>query len=92
LKRQGSLVPKTPQTSEFLTVVLENEKKEVNLPVLTGSDGVKFVDIQTLYAKTNLFCFDPGFTVTGSCVSAISNATKDGNLFYRGYSVLDLVQ
>jgi len=39
-----------------------------------------------------MFLYDPGYTITASCVSAISNATSDGQLFYRGYSVEDLVE
>uniref|UniRef100_A0A7S3IQ05 Citrate synthase n=1 Tax=Strombidium inclinatum TaxID=197538 RepID=A0A7S3IQ05_9SPIT len=45
-----------------------------------------------MYAKTSLFCYDPGYTITGSCVSAIGNVTKEGNLYYRGYHVKDLVE
>ena len=50
------------------------------------------IDIQTLYAKGGLFCYDPGYAYTGSCVSAITLAREDGEIFYRGYSVTDLVQ
>ena len=39
-----------------------------------------------------MFCFDPGYTVTGSCKSAICNATADGKLYYRGYAIEDLVE
>lgn len=45
-----------------------------------------------MYAKSGVFCYDPGYTITGSCVSSITNATTDGKLFYRGYAVEDLVK
>ena len=38
-----------------------------------------------------MFLYDPGYTITGSCVSAISNATPDGKLFYRGFPIEELV-
>jgi len=59
---------------------------------LVGSDGKEMLDIQALYAKAKIFCYDPGFTVTGSCKSTIGNATADGKLYYRGYDVEDLVE
>ena len=58
---------------------------------MTGNDGNILIDIQTLYAKAGVFCYDPGYTITGSCLSSIANATTDGNLYYRGYSIQDLV-
>lgn len=50
------------------------------------------LDIQALYAQAGIFCFDPGYTITGSCKSAIGNATSDGHLYYRGYSIDDLAE
>lgn len=53
--------------------------------------GEKHLDIRALYMQTNLFLFDPGFTVTGSCASAISYSNEKGVLLYRGYSIEDLI-
>ena len=39
-----------------------------------------------------MFLYDPGYSITGSCVSAISNATIEGKLYYRGYQIEELVQ
>jgi citrate synthase len=39
-----------------------------------------------------VFCYDPGYTITGSCLSAIGNATAEGGLYYRGYAIEDLVE
>lgn len=53
--------------------------------------GEKHLDIRALYAQANLFFFDPGYTVTGSCASAISYSNENGVLLYRGYSIEDLI-
>jgi citrate synthase len=53
--------------------------------------GEKHLDIRALYMQTNLFLFYPGFTVTGSCASAISYSNEKGALLYRGYSIEDLI-
>jgi len=56
-----------------------------------GND--KFLDIRDLNAKTGFFTYDPGFTCTGACASAITFI--DGNkgiCLYRGYPVSDLVE
>lgn len=45
-----------------------------------------------MYAKAGIFCFDPGYAYTGSCASSITNAREDGEVFYRGYSVTELVE
>lgn len=67
--------------------------KEVKLPIIVGSEeNKKFLDIRALYAHSNMFLFDPGYKITGSCHSAISFATEAGEIFYRGYSIKDLVE
>ena len=52
--------------------------------------GERFIDIRNLYAQTNMFMFDPGFTITGSCASAITYSNEKGVLLYRGYRIEDL--
>ncbi|KAF4653365.1 hypothetical protein FOL47_010564, partial [Perkinsus chesapeaki] len=42
------------------------------LPILEGSHGDQFIDIRNLSAHTGLFSFDPGFSCTASCSSAIT--------------------
>ena len=46
--------------------------KVVDLPVKTGTIGPSVVDIGKLYAQTEMFTFDPGFTSTASCESQIT--------------------
>ena len=51
------------------------------------------IDIRTLYQKSGHFTFDPGFTATGSCVSAITYIDGPaGELRYRGYKIEDLAE
>ena len=60
-------------------------------PVLEGSVGPSVIDIRSLYAKTGLFTYDPGFTSTASCDSTITYIDGDkGELLYRGYPIEQL--
>jgi citrate synthase len=59
--------------------------------VMSGSVGPDVIDIRKLYAKTGAFTFDPGFTSTAACESAISYIDGDeGVLLHRGYSIQQL--
>ena len=67
--------------------------KAVDLPVRSGSIGPDVVDIRKLYAQTDAFTFDPGFTSTASCESAITYIDGDeGILLHRGYSIEQLAE
>jgi len=51
------------------------------------------IDIRTLYAQTGHFTYDPGFTATGSCMSAITFIDGEkGRLTYRGYKIEELAE
>lgn len=61
------------------------------IPILYDVFGCGFLNIQNLFETTSLFTYDPGFTSTASCRSAITYI--DGNLgkcLYRGYPVSEL--
>ena len=50
-------------------------------------------DISKLYAQTAMFTYDPGFTSTASCESAITYIDGDeGVLLYRGYPIDQLAE
>ena len=67
------------------------EGKSIEFPVLSGSIGPDVVDIRTLYAKTGIFTYDPGFLSTASCSSKITYIDGDaGVLLYRGYPIEQL--
>ncbi len=81
------------KTSQTRTVTLtDNETGQTyEFPVISGSDGPDVIDIRRLYAETGMFTFDPGYTSTGSCESAITFIDGEkGILRHRGYSIEDL--
>ncbi|MBS3960771.1 MAG: citrate synthase [Sandarakinorhabdus sp.] len=62
--------------------------KALDLPVRAGSIGPRVIDIRKLYGQTGAFTFDPGFTSTASCESAITYIDGDaGVLLHRGYPI-----
>lgn len=64
-----------------------------DFPVMQGSVGPDVIDIRSLYAKTGMFTYDPGFTSTAACDSAITYIDGDiGQLLYRGFSIDDLAE
>ena len=61
--------------------------------VLEGSTGPDVIDIRKLYAQTGAFTFDPGFTSTASCESALTYIDGDeGVLLHRGYPIGQLAE
>ena len=65
--------------------------QSIEIPVISGSDGPNVLDIRNLYKETGMFTYDPGFTSTAACDSAITYI--DGNkgiLRHRGYEINDL--
>jgi len=75
------------KTARFITP----EGHTVELPVLDGTLGPSVVDIRRLYAGTGMFTYDPGYTSTASCRSAITFIDGEkGILLYRGYRIEEL--
>ena len=67
--------------------------QSIEFPVQSGSIGPDVVDIRTLYGKTGMFTYDPGFLSTASCSSKITYIDGDqGILLYRGYPIEQLAQ
>ncbi len=72
-------------------VLTTADGKTVDFPVLPGTIGPEVIDIRTLYGKTGMFTYDPGFLSTASCQSAITYIDGDkGELLYRGYPIEQL--
>ena len=67
--------------------------KELELPVVVGSEGERAIDISTLRSETGYITMDEGYGNTGSCTSSITfiNGEK-GILRYRGYTIEDLCE
>ena len=67
--------------------------KDTSFPVLSGSVGPDVVDIRKLYGTTGAFTYDPGFTSTASCQSAITYIDGEaGILLHRGYPIDQLAE
>lgn len=64
-----------------------------DLPIITGSEDEKALDISKLRAQSGLVTLDPGFKNTGSTTSGVTflNGEK-GILRYRGYSIEELAE
>ena len=72
---------------------LNTAGKAVELPVKSGTLGPDVLDIRKLYAQTGQFTYDPGFTSTASCDSAITYIDGDeGVLLHRGYPIGQLAE
>jgi citrate synthase len=78
-------------TKNTVTVTDNATGKSFEFPVMEGTMGPRVVDIRSFYAETGMFTYDPGFTSTGSCQSALTYIDGDeGVLAHRGYSIKDL--
>ena len=65
--------------------------KTQELPIMQGTIGPDVIDIAKLYGESKVFTFDPGFTSTAACKSAITYIDGDeGILLYRGYPIEQL--
>ncbi|MDP2646983.1 MAG: citrate synthase [Desulfobacterales bacterium] len=77
--------------TEYVKIIYGD--KTIELPVITGTEGEKAVDISTLRRKTGLITLDPGYTNTGSCLSTITFMDGEkGILRYRGIPVDQLAE
>ncbi len=75
------------------TVRLIVDGKEIELPVVSGSEGERAIDIGKLRALTGLVTIDPGFKNTASTTSAITFLDgEQGVLRYRGYPIEQLAE
>ena len=72
---------------------LNFDEQEIDLPIFSPNLGPDVVDIRKLYAQGDVFTYDPGFTSTASCESAITFIDGDkGELLYRGYPIDQLAE
>jgi citrate synthase len=76
---------------EMATLTVDG--KTCELPIVTGSQGEKAIDISSLRKETGLITLDPGFANTGSCQSSITYMHGEkGILRYRGIPVEQLAE
>jgi len=63
------------------------------LPIKVPTEGASALDVSKLLGQTGYTTFDPGFTSTAACASAITYIDGDaGILRYRGYSIDQLAE
>jgi len=75
------------------TAILKVGEETYELPIITGSENEKAIDISSLRAGTGLITLDPGYKNTGSTSSAITFLDGEkGILRYRGYAIEDLAE
>jgi citrate synthase len=71
----------------------QSNGKELDLPVVAGTEGEPTLDIKRLPSELGYFTYDPGFTATAACTSALTFIDGDkGILRYRGYPIEQLAQ
>jgi len=74
-------------------VKLSTPGGDYTYPLLPGSVGPDVIDIRKLYGQTGEFTYDPGFTSTAACQSAITYIDGDqGILLHRGYPIDQLAE
>lgn len=72
---------------------LEVADKNFDFPVLEGTLGPDVIDIRKLYGQTGRFTYDPGFTSTAACESALTYIDgEEGILLHRGYPIGQLAE
>ncbi len=77
--------------TEYATLTLEG--KTYQLPVITGTEGEKAIDISKLRQETGYITMDIGFANTGSCKSDITFMDGEkGILRYRGIPIEQLAE
>jgi len=80
-------------TNEYVTLTDHSTGETYDFPLMSGTVGPKVIDIRSLYAKTDHFTFDPGYTATGACESKLTYIDGDeGILMHRGYRIEELAE
>lgn len=79
------------QEKAKLTIIVDGKEQVVELPVVTGTENEKAIDIASLRGKTGYVCLDPAFVNTASTTSAITYLDgEQGILRYRGIPIEQL--
>ncbi len=87
-------IPANGKASEpAYTLRDENGVDVAQLPLLRASVGASAVDVRHLLEEAKLTTYDPSFSSTASCSSAITYVDGDkGILLYRGIPIDELVE
>lgn len=77
--------------SDFAEIIVEG--KTYKMPVVTGSEDEKAIDISSLRSQSGYITLDSGYKNTGATTSAITFLDgEEGILRYRGYSIEQLAE
>jgi len=77
--------------SETAKLILDG--KTFELPIITGTENEKAIDISNLRAETGYITLDTGYKNTGATVSKITFLDgEEGILHYRGYPIEELAE
>jgi len=75
------------------TARLEVAGKQIEIPLVVGSEKERALDIGRLRAQSGLITIDSGYKNTGSCRSAITFLNgEEGILRYRGYPIEQIAE
>ena len=73
------------------SIKIKINSKEIDLPVIKGSENEHGINITQLRKETGYITLDPGYANTGSCISNITFIDGEkGILRYRGYPIEEL--
>ncbi len=85
------MAEKQPPQSEHFTLIDERTGQRYHQPLLHGTMGPPAIDVRNFYRTAGVLTYDPGFTSTASCKSAITFIDGEkGVLLYRGYPIQEL--
>ena len=72
---------------------LHLDGRDYRLPLITGTEGERAIDVRNLRGDTGLITLDNGYANTGSCESAITYLDGEkGILRHRGYAIEELAE
>lgn len=78
---------------DSVTMIDNTTSKSYTLRLLSGTMGPRMIDTRKLFIDLKMCTFDPGYSSTGSCESAITYIDgEQGTLLYRGYPIEDLAE
>ncbi len=83
--------PKADAAPKTVTLTCNQTGGSWELPVMEGTLGPDVIDVRKLYGQSGCFTYDPSYSSTASCDSAITFIDGDeGVLLHRGYSIEEL--
>ncbi len=92
-KPKAAATAKAPSRKDTVTLIDNSSGRSWEMPILSGTAGPRVVDVRRLYADAGFFTYDPGYTSTASCDSALTFIDgASGILLHRGYAIEDLAE